>query len=293
MPTLEITTKIGCSMNCSYCPQTKIIKAFTARSDIMEMSLDIFKKCIDKLPQEVVIDFSGMCEPWLNQQCTNMLLYAYERGHDITVFTTLVGMTKDDFRRIKHVPFKSFWIHLPSEKKLENIPVTKDYLDLLKIVFEELKNKKDMKVSFHIRGENPHPEVKKILGDAIQQKKISTRAKNVNTDGIEQPKRKKSKIVCTRGLSYNELLPNGDVSLCCMDYGMKHILGNLLESDYESLFESEEFKKITRGLTDEKEDILCRYCDMFALETGAKANIIKLAKRGIGKIERTLMWSKK
>jgi len=31
------------------------------------------------------------------------------------------------------------------------------------------------------------------------------------------------------------LLPNGDVSLCCMDYGLDHIIGNLHKQTYEDV----------------------------------------------------------
>ena len=34
----------------------------------------------------------------------------------------------------------------------------------------------------------------------------------------------------------NVVLPNGDVLLCCMDYAMKHRIGNLIEGDYFSMF---------------------------------------------------------
>jgi radical SAM protein with 4Fe4S-binding SPASM domain len=34
----------------------------------------------------------------------------------------------------------------------------------------------------------------------------------------------------------NVLLPNGDVVLCCMDYNLKHIIGNLLTQTYEEIF---------------------------------------------------------
>ena len=37
-------------------------------------------------------------------------------------------------------------------------------------------------------------------------------------------------------------LPNGDVLLCCVDYAMKHVLGNLREQDYASLFEGEQYR---------------------------------------------------
>lgn len=73
------------------------------------------------------------------------------------------------------------------------------------------------------------------------------------------PKRKRRVIGCAR-LHHNILLPNGDVVLCCTDFGMRHVLGNLLSQDYPSLFQSGEFLKVKRGQKDETLDILCRCC---------------------------------
>jgi adenine C2-methylase RlmN of 23S rRNA A2503 and tRNA A37 len=96
MPKLEITTKIGCRVDCNYCPQQRLIGSYRKRSDIFNMSVDSFKKCLDTVPPEVNIHFSGMCEPWLNPECTHMLLHANERGHKIKASTTLVGMNIED-----------------------------------------------------------------------------------------------------------------------------------------------------------------------------------------------------
>ena len=38
---------------------------------------------------------------------------------------------------------------------------------------------------------------------------------------------------CIEDLYHNILLPNGDISLCCMDYGLDHITGNLYEQSFE------------------------------------------------------------
>ena len=31
------------------------------------------------------------------------------------------------------------------------------------------------------------------------------------------------------------MLPNGDVSLCCMDYSLSYIIGNMFEQEYEEI----------------------------------------------------------
>jgi hypothetical protein len=47
-----------------------------------------------------------------------------------------------------------------------------------------------------------------------------------------------------------------------MDWDLKHMIGNLLETGYESLFESSEFKTVMRGQLDDSIDILCRGCEI-------------------------------
>ena len=52
--TLAVSTVIGCKNFCSYCPQDKVIKAYTKRSKIISMNLEIFKICISKLPPDTI-----------------------------------------------------------------------------------------------------------------------------------------------------------------------------------------------------------------------------------------------
>ena len=57
---LEITTHIGCPMNCVDCPQGLLRSKYKGKRT---MSLEEYKKAIDKVPTDVRIDFSGMCRP--------------------------------------------------------------------------------------------------------------------------------------------------------------------------------------------------------------------------------------
>ena len=74
---LEITTRIGCSVNCVYCPQKTLAARYmetgNADNKPIVMSLDTFKACLDKTPKDTRIDFSGMAEPWQNKDCTKMV----------------------------------------------------------------------------------------------------------------------------------------------------------------------------------------------------------------------------
>jgi hypothetical protein len=256
---LEITTTVGCKIQCIYCPQDKFIKAYSKRSSITQMCFDEFKVCLNKIPLNVVIDFSGMSEPWLNPDCTNMLLYAHKRGYRIRVYTTLVGLSLLDIDLFKSIPFEHFSVHLPSDEGYEKIKVNENYLNILdKISKSNISN-----ITYHIHGERIHSKLKGLISNNIEPMGTLTRAGNteIKINNSPIPHKKTGILTVCQKLYQNILLPNGDVILCCMDYGMYHILGNLLSDDYPSLFKSKEFLNIQKGLGDDSLDILCRNCE--------------------------------
>jgi hypothetical protein len=252
MACLEITTVIGCSLRCSVCPQDTLIKAYFAgrhKPGIIDdrlLSLDNFKTIVDKLPEYVTIDFSGFAEPFLNQDCTEMLRYTLEKGRPVNIYTSLAGMTKDTADTVCEIIKKhndkiySIVIHLPDANNyMRGWKKTEEWEYAFYKFFELYKERKPAGFRYMTmdRKNRVHPDipvsiVKKI---GFRQTRIISRAGNVimreKSRGIENP------VLCKRSifLDRNVLLPNGDVVLCCMDYGMKHILGNLLREDYEEI----------------------------------------------------------
>ena len=49
------------------------------------------------------------------------------------------------------------------------------------------------------------------------------------------PQKGPSTCGCIEHLYHNVVLPNGDVSLCCMDYSLEKILGNLFVDEYDDI----------------------------------------------------------
>jgi hypothetical protein len=64
---------------------------------------------------------------------------------------------------------------------------------------------------------------------------------------------KEHKGVCINSPEYrqNVVLPNGDVYLCCMDYGLKHKMGNLLEQSFDDLRREDNYD-------------ICKHCEKYA-----------------------------
>jgi hypothetical protein len=224
-PNLEITTVIGCKNICSYCPQEKLLKAY--KDNVLIMSFETFKKCVDKMPIDSEIHFTGMAESFLNSDCVKMIEYAFKKGHEIVLSTTLVGLK--DISSLEKIAFKSFLVHLPSEDS--NIRVDDSYLKTLKDLSES-----SIKVSY-IYFKTLHPKIN------VPAMKLLLNSRAGNLDG--KPRRRQGEIARKR--TQPVLFPNGDVILCCMDYGLKHVLGNLLRDNYNDLFSGSEYQKILEG----------------------------------------------
>jgi len=255
-PTLEITTSIpkaGCVVDCVFCPQRVLQKVWNSEHFTTDkertLSLDNFKKVIDKLPKEIRITMSGFTEPWLNKRCTDMLIYAHEQGHRVSVFTTAVGMSLKDVERIKDIPFcggpnGGFTLHLPDKEYKAKHPVNKKYIE----VCEALKKANIDNFATMAMG-TVHPEVEHLYPDEeVNKYEMWHRAGNLLGEASLKPEVKEvwdefksimhdteKTCGCIEGLYHNILLPNGEVSLCCMDYNLEEILGNLFTQEYDDI----------------------------------------------------------
>jgi hypothetical protein len=265
-PTMEFTTSIdtknGCVVDCVFCPQRTLQKVYKGERFL---SLDNFKKAVDKMPREIRVTFAGFTEPWLNPKTTDMVLYANEQGHPISVFTTGIGMSLSDLERIKNVPFAGgpnggFVLHLPDQERKAKHPITDRYIKVIERfgeIHSEISN-----FTLMCMG-TVHESVRHIFPEAPTYQMWS-RAGNLLGESIMKPEllnrkdeyksvyhgEKPMTCGCLEELYHNIMLPNGDVSLCCMDYGLEHILGNLLDQDFEDVIPE-----------NNKCFNLCRFCE--------------------------------
>ena len=279
-PTLEITTIIpekGCVVDCAFCPQRVLEKVYTGTRIL---TLDNFKTIVDKVPTDVRITFAGFTEPWMNKYCTDMVLYAHEQGHPISIFTTGVGVSIEDLERIAHIPFAGnpnggFVLHLPDAEMLARHPITPGYIKTL----EWLKDNHNNIQNFSTMSMGPlHPSIKHLF-DWAPTYDMWSRAGNLVRESLLKPQLinlkdrwnavyhedKNRTCGCEEHLYHNVLLPNGDVSLCCMDYGLDHILGNLHTQKYEEVI------PVAQSCHD-----LCNFCEngVTPLETVEKPIVL-------------------
>lgn len=244
---LEITTAIGCPMWCRDCPQTLLWSKYNGR---VIMSYDDYCTAIDKVPEGTRIDFSGMCEPFANERCTDMILYAADKGFPLALYTTLQGATLSDWERLKDVTFEVVTIHLPDAEGRGQFSITDEYLELLK--------------RWECDNYSCHGTVDERVKPYLKQRNLITymhdRAGNVE----DRPHRDidiNRPITCMtsgKGMDHNVLLPNGQVLMCCMDYGMTGVFGNLYRQSYEEVINSDAAVRMRATL--EQGESICRHC---------------------------------
>lgn len=190
-----------------------------------------------------------------------MIVYAYKQGYKLSLLTTLVGMSMEDYQKIKDIPFESFVLHIPDEERHSKFLITDEYLELLKLV------SRDLKIDYYSCHGSVHPAVKDLIDPKMYAGiSLGNRAGNLDLEEAPVTDVKTGSIVCYHGSEKQiggwapVMFPDGTLVLCCQDYGMKHVLGNLLEESWEDIQAGEEFQYFVKGITADSSDILCRTC---------------------------------
>lgn len=277
MPTFEITTKLGCSLACTYCPQKQLVKNYRHGSDRL-LKLENFKKAIDKLPSHVRIDFSGMAEPWLNPSATDMVIHAYEKGRTVAVYTTLEGLPTSEAKtildRFHHKIDRDMpWvIHLPdNENNMPGWTITNGYVSTLEYLIHFKRSNSQVNIEFMTMssGGIVHPDIEEVFKERLADFVGISRAENVNREKIgDKPINAavshETPVMCSSSpfLDHNGMLPNGDVTLCCMDYSISSVIGNIFEQDYYELSSSPKMQEIrVKSMQYGKDDsFICKQC---------------------------------
>ncbi len=265
-PALEITAKLGCRVNCKYCPQSLLYNRYFSenKNRAVEMSYEDYKRCIDKTPLNTIISFAGFVEPFLHKRGADMIRYAFMSGREVMLFTTLVGLTEEKWNKILDIPFYQVVLHTPDEDNFAQIPMTDEYIAILNKILDHHKPDGSAFVDFANCQSKPSENFLKIARNRvrIQQNNMTDRAGALEGSGLCNVSFLSGEIYCSRSYNMDNwvLLPDGTVVLCCMDYGLMHPLGNLITDEYDMIKRGEMYQNIIKGLSSEDEKILCRQC---------------------------------
>ena len=244
-PVMELTTMIGCPLMCTFCPQDNLRTSYG--KDTKYLSQVDLTKVLVKLPRNTRIDFSGMSEPWANPECTSMLEEVLYMGFNVAIYTTLYGMT--DPERVRKVledhpnQVEVIMLHLPDANG--NMKGWKNSEEWQKTAAIISHTNVPCGVGAMTMDRNGivHPELQSMVG-RLSGWVGHTRADSLNLEqiggqAISITPHNTFSLTCKSTPFYdrNVLLPNGDVVLCCMDYDLKHVIGNLLTQTYDEIMQ--------------------------------------------------------
>jgi hypothetical protein len=257
-PTMEITTMIGCSLMCNFCPQDNLREMYG--NDVKYMTLDTFKTALSKVPKNTRIDFSGMAEAWINPAATDMLEHTLISGHNVAIYTTFYNWTIETAERVVQLLYRYraqievLSVHFPDEYgNMKGWKYSTEWEAVFHMVTAAVQ---DANIKLEAMTMSDHGKVHKDLqhlGIQLYNWFGHDRAGSLNKEQVkEQPVHFVTKherpVSCSKTVNYDQhvLLPNGDVVLCCMDYDLKHVIGNLVKNSYEDLFTGEPMVNLIR-----------------------------------------------
>jgi radical SAM protein with 4Fe4S-binding SPASM domain len=237
MKALEITSYIGCPNLCHYCPQDLLVSNYNGKS---KMDMNDFKTILSNTPKDVRIDFTGFSEIFIHPQGSEFIRLTVLSGYEIFLYTTLVGFNELDAKILRGLEFPAIFHQYDG--------VNLDEFNFKKNIF---LNEIDVIHGSTVKISNENGGVP-----------IISRAGTV----FETPQ-KYGAFHCTtshdsKEFDHNVVLPNGDVYICCMDYGLKHCIGNLYTTNFNNLDRT----KLIEASNQYDSDCICRKCERVIID---------------------------
>lgn len=275
---IEVTTVIGCSVDCKYCPQKLLLNRYfeTDKTRKNRMTIDDFKVYLEHTPANCEFVFCGMSEPFLNKDCMAMIQMACDAGRDVSLFTTLVGLSVTELQKLLMFPIRYVTLHAADKFNHAKIRTDDEYYRKIELIINGKKRNGTPFVDVINTQAEPDSRVVEICEGKYEiLTSLHDRAGNLGDlkdDTLEkcyQELEGEKIYCCTCGLDLNNqiLLPDGTLVLCNMDFGLRHQLGNLLQDDYETIRHGKEMLRVLKGMDgDSSIDLLCRSCYLARLK---------------------------
>lgn len=250
---IEVSAIASCPMRCSYCPQDKLGQAYKGPETL---TLDTFARCLDNLVPEDSVYFAGFVEPCLNPAIVEMIDMTLSRGHRTQLYTTGRGLKVDQAKAIASMPIERIVLHLPdADGHLSHCEKSVAVLDALA---------EHPGASCMAMDNQPHPAVGHLWNRLRRHHgAMHDRAGNLTTitvgGGPRAPMRGPIRCGVAPSVDHNVLLPSGELALCCMDYGLTTIFGNLATTPYADILRSPAAEQLKEAQTNGG-DCLCRRC---------------------------------
>lgn len=253
---IEISVRSSCGKMCDYCPQDRYINAYKhlSKSENKSLTLEMMRLLVVNIPVSTQIRWTGFTEPFDFSEFPDIVAYLNDLGYEQVISTTLLGPYKSQSFFIENLAIFKYGItlHLPDQEGLMKGRFNDVYAEYVENVLRRLRDE-NIKYEVFLIGDDLHNSVKGIVEKHVKDSKNPNssfvKAKYLNTRvgaidaslfrlrSSDAIKKDGVKYHCAyRRLNQGVLLPNGSVALCCQDYGLELVLGNLKEASLTALY---------------------------------------------------------
>lgn len=248
---IEFTLTVNACCRCNFCPMEKFNTAY--ESDVTVMTMPTFRAIIEKLPEDVVVHFSGFSECTLNPLFGDMLRAASDAGRKIHIYTTLAGFSEGQVFHLRDSHVEYIRLHAPDAKGFKFS--TQTWLKKFRLFMSSGKRATVMAMTSEVDqviiAELAHHQMK------IEYPQMLSRGGNLG-----ESRKLHGHIRCAADRWHNNIIfPSGDVVVCCQDWQLSMPLGNLLEQPYAEI---EKAANIYAANTNPLDDSICRACEWAA-----------------------------
>lgn len=261
---LRIESTNHCNFKCTFCPHSTMNRK---KGFINET---LFQKIIDDASNLGFkkLDLRNFGEPILDKRLPKFASYAKKKGLDkIYIHTNGYGINDNLVNLWGESGIVDVNISLsPKNEFLKTRPgtnVDKLFNDIEKVMTGNSKWKHIVSIDYIHTGNSSFDDEKEFLSWIEKigaQKRIDIQLHNWATGNT------KTHSQCHRLWSSITVLFDGKVSLCCLDYEGKVILGDLNISSLKEILNSEVYKKIRKNHINGKFLEICASCDMSSVK---------------------------
>lgn len=265
-----------CNFQCKFCPtgDKELLKSVCRPKGMMEYEL--FCKIIDdvaefnKKVKKINIYKDG--EPFLNKDTCKMINYAKKKGVAESIETTSNGSLIDETTAINIIDSGLDAIRISVEHINDQgyQDITKTFSDYdtirknISFLFNE-KQKRNSSLKIHVKiiDVNLSEAQKEIflnhfspISDSINidtlmgwsstEKKDFLLGKDVDTGMDSKSEIKKDRSICPEPFKTLSINVNGDVSICCVDWAMTTVIGNVKNESLLDIWNGERIKTFRR-----------------------------------------------
>lgn len=245
---VKIETTNACNGNCVYCPRDKMSR------QIGVMRVELFYKIIDELVKLEIpaIHLQNYGEPLMDPQIITRVKYAKEKGiKHVNLFTNGMLLTANLIYGLMDAGLDEINISLDSCDKETHDTLRKSLsYDIITKNIENLIN---------IRRERKLPKPKITLASVIHSESGSSTREFINYWGkvveeihfqkahgwaLEESLKAGCLFPCFRLWSTFTILWDGRVSVCCVDYDGKYILGDSNNTSLRQIWNNEKYTRM-------------------------------------------------